>query len=154
MNLLSETEVLHMKRSTSRDDNKIDKMADIITSISELSSNGVPILVEGKRDEGALKELGVKGRIIRVRQYRKRLFELGEELSSYKSVIILTDFDKEGEDLAEQIERQLHTWGVQTIMRERVRSAVSWATRQIEGLNKVKGMREKLNNKQFIMNSL
>jgi 5S rRNA maturation endonuclease (ribonuclease M5) len=142
-----------MRRRTSRDDYRIDMMADAITEISELSSNGVPILVEGKRDEEALKAIGVRGRIIRVRQYRKKLFELSEELSSYKSIIILTDFDKEGEDLAEKIERQLHMWGVQTIMREKVRSAVSWATRQIEGLNKVKGMQEKLNNKQFIMNS-
>jgi 5S rRNA maturation endonuclease (ribonuclease M5) len=142
-----------MRRMTSRDDYRIDKMADVITELSDLSSNGVPILVEGRRDEGALKELGVKGEIIRVRQYRKRLFELAEELSSYKNVVILTDFDREGEDLAKEIERQLHHWGVQTVMREKVRSAVSWATRQIEGLNKVKGMQEKLNNKQFIMNS-
>jgi len=142
-----------MRTRTSRDDHRMDKMADAIMDIGELSSNGVPILVEGKRDEGALKELGIKGRIIRVRQYRKKVFELGEELSSYKSVIVLTDFDKEGEHLAEEIERQLHLWGVQTVMRERVKSAVSWATRQIEGLSKVKGMQEKLNNKQFIMNS-
>jgi 5S rRNA maturation endonuclease (ribonuclease M5) len=142
-----------MRKRTSKDDHRIDRMVDVLTDISELSSNGVPVLVEGKRDEEALKELGVKGRIIRVRQYRKKLFELGEELSSYKSIIVLADFDKEGEDLAEEIDRQLHIWGVQTIMREKFRSAVSWATRQVEGLNKVKGMREKLNNKQFIMNS-
>jgi 5S rRNA maturation endonuclease (ribonuclease M5) len=142
-----------MKKRTSRDDHRIDKMVDAITAVIELSSNGVPVLVEGKRDEGALKELGVEGRIIRVRQYRKKIFELGEELSSFKSVMVLTDFDREGEDLAEEIERQLHLWGVQTVMREKVRSAISWATRQIEGLSKVKGMQEKLNNKQFIMNS-
>lgn len=142
-----------MRRRTSRNDYRIDKMADVITGLSELSSSGVPILVEGKRDEGALKELGVKGRIIRVNQYRKRLFELSEELCSYKSVVILTDFDKEGEDLAQEIERQLHLWGVKTIMREKVRTGVGWATKQIEGLNKVKGVQEKLNNWQFIMNS-
>jgi 5S rRNA maturation endonuclease (ribonuclease M5) len=143
-----------MKKRISQDDYRIDRMVDVIADISELSSKGVPVLVEGKRDEQALKELGVKGRIIRVKQYRKKLFELGEELSSYKSIIILTDFDKEGENIAEEIERQLHMWGVQTIMREKVRSAVSWSTRQIEGLNKVKGMQEKLNNKQFLLNSL
>jgi 5S rRNA maturation endonuclease (ribonuclease M5) len=142
-----------MKKRTSRDDHRIDKMADVIAAIIELSSNGIPILVEGKRDEEALKELGIKGSIIRVRQYRKKIFELGEELSSYRSVIVLTDFDKEGEVLAVEIERQLHLWGVQTVMREKVRSAISWSTRQIEGLSKVEGVQEKLNNKQFIMNS-
>ena len=142
-----------MKTRGSRVDHRIDMIIEVIMELSELSSSGVPILVEGKRDEKALKELGVDGRIIRLNQFRKRLFELSEELSSFKCVIILTDFDKEGEDLAEEIGRQVQHWGVQTIMREKVRNAVSWATKEVEGFSKIRGMQEKLNNKQFIMNS-
>jgi 5S rRNA maturation endonuclease (ribonuclease M5) len=142
-----------MRGTASRNDYRIEKIADMITELSDHSSSGVPILVEGKRDENALKELGVRGRIIRIRQHRKRLFELTEELSKYKSVVILTDFDQEGEELSQAIRQQLHLWGVQTIMREKIRKAVSWATREIEGLNKVKGLQEKLNNKRFIINS-
>ncbi len=142
-----------MKDMASRDDNRVEKIAEMIVELCDHSSTGVPILVEGKRDESALKELGVTGRIIRIRQHRKRLFELTEELSKCKSVVILTDFDQEGEELSQEIRRQLHLWGVQTIMREKIRNAISWVTRQIEGLNKVKGLQEKLNNKRFIINS-
>ncbi len=142
-----------MKDMASRDDNRVEKIAEMIVELCDHSSIGVPILVEGKRDESALKELGVTGRIIRIRQHRKRLFELTEELSKCKSVVILTDFDQEGEELSQEIRRQLHLWGVQTIMREKIRNAISWVTRQIEGLNKVKGLQEKLNNKRFIINS-
>jgi 5S rRNA maturation endonuclease (ribonuclease M5) len=140
-----------MRGMASRDDYRVEKIADMIGELSGHSSSGVPILVEGKRDENALKELGVRGRIIRIRQHRKRLFELTEELSKYKSIVILTDFDQEGEALSQEIRRQLQLWGVQTIMREKIRKAISWATREIEGLHKVKGLREKLNNKRFII---
>jgi 5S rRNA maturation endonuclease (ribonuclease M5) len=103
------------------------------------------------KDEQALRELGVEGRIIRTMTQRKKTFELAEELASYKTVIVLTDFDEEGEKLAQDITRHLHMWGVQTTGRRRARNAISWATRQIEGLSKVRGLREKLNNKQFIV---
>jgi 5S rRNA maturation endonuclease (ribonuclease M5) len=132
---------------------KIDNILNLVTELTEYSSEGVPILVEGKKDELALKELGVGGRIIRVRQYGKRLFELVEELASYRAVIILTDFDQEGEKLADELSRRLHSLGVQTIMREKFRNAVSWICRQIEGLQKIDGLRENLNNRQFIINS-
>jgi 5S rRNA maturation endonuclease (ribonuclease M5) len=132
---------------------KIEKILDLLDELADYSSKGVPILVEGKKDESALKELGVTGRIIRVRQRRKKLFELVEELTSYKTVIILTDFDQEGEKLAEELSRHLHSWGVQTTMRDKFRNAVSCASRQIEGLHIIEGLRENLNNKQFIVNS-
>jgi 5S rRNA maturation endonuclease (ribonuclease M5) len=135
------------------DDNKIERISDMLIELNEYSHQGIPILVEGKKDEQALKDLGVKGRIIKTKTQRKKISELAEGLAPYKSVIVLTDFDQEGEELAEEISRQLHVWGVQTIMRRKVRNVVSWATRQIEGLNKIKGLREKLNIKQFIVNS-
>jgi 5S rRNA maturation endonuclease (ribonuclease M5) len=135
------------------DKQKIDKILDLITDLADYSSKGVPILVEGKKDEAALKALGIRGKIIRVRQHRKRLFELAEELTSYKTVIILTDFDQEGEKLADELSRHLHSWGVKTIMRDKFRSTVSWASRQVEGLNRIEALRENLNNRQFIIKS-
>ena len=142
-----------MRGTRSMDKRKMEKMLDLITDLADYSTRGVPILVEGKRDESALKGLGIEGRIIRVRQYRKRLFELAEELTFYKTVIILTDFDQEGEKLADELSKHLHSWGVQTILRERFRSTVSWASRQLEGLSRIGGLRENLNNRQFIIKS-
>lgn len=141
-----------MKRMR-HNDAKIERISDVIAELSDYSSEGAPILVEGMKDEQALRNLGVKGRIIKTRTQGKRMFELAEELASYGRVIVLTDFDREGEELAQEIIRQLHMWGVHTVMRKKVRNAISWTTRQIEGLNGIKGLREKLNIKQFIVNS-
>lgn len=142
-----------MKDKRNGDDAKIGKILSLLIGLNEYSNEGVPILVEGKKDEQALIDLGVKGRIIRMKTQRKKISELAEDLASYKSVIVLTDFDQEGEELAQEISRQLDVWGVQTIMRREIRNAISWATRQIEGLNKIKGLREKLNIEQVIVNS-
>jgi len=141
-----------MKRTHHNDDAKIERISDVIAELADYSAEGVPILVEGMKDEQALKDMGVKGRIIKTRTEGKKMFELAEELASYGSVIVLTDFDEEGEELAKEITRHLHVWGVQTIMRRKARNAISWATRQIEGLNRIEGLREKLNIKQFILN--
>jgi 5S rRNA maturation endonuclease (ribonuclease M5) len=142
-----------MKDKRNGDDAKIGKILSLLIGLNEYSNEGVPILVEGKKDEQALIDLGVKGRIIKMKTQRKKISELAEGLASYKSVIVLTDFDQEGEELAREISRQLDVWGVQTIMRREIRNAISWATRQIEGLNKIKGLREKLNIEQVIVNS-
>ncbi|WXG45789.1 MAG: toprim domain-containing protein [Candidatus Atabeyarchaeum deiterrae] len=140
-----------MRKVRLSESDKIEKMSNIFMELFSFSSEGVPILVEGRKDEDALKELGVKGRIIRIRRQRKKLFELAEELSPYKKVVVLADFDKEGEALAREISRYLQLWGVQTIMRDKIRNAISWATREIEGVKKIGGLQEKLNNKQFIV---
>nr|MDO8134349.1 toprim domain-containing protein [Candidatus Njordarchaeum guaymaensis] len=142
-----------MKRMRHNNDAKIERISDVLTELSDYSSEGIPILVEGMKDEQALKDLGVEGRIIKTRTQGKKIFELAEELASYRRVIVLTDFDQEGEELAKEIARHLHMWGVQTIMRRKARNSISWATRQIEGLNRIKGLREKLNIKQFIVTS-
>nr|MDO8100335.1 hypothetical protein [Candidatus Njordarchaeota archaeon] len=142
-----------MKRTRHNNDAKIERISDVIAELADYSSEGVPILVEGMKDEQALKDLGIKGRIIKTRTQGKKMFELAEEIASCRSVIVLTDFDQEGEELAKEITRHLHVWGVQTIMRRKARNAISWATRQIEGLNRIKGLREKLNINQFIVNS-
>ncbi|WP_297457925.1 toprim domain-containing protein [Thermococcus sp.] len=56
------------------------------------------LIVEGMRDEVALRNLGVRAEIIRLS--RLPLSEVALIASSYKEVIILTDFDRKGEELA------------------------------------------------------
>lgn len=56
------------------------------------------LIVEGLRDEVALRNLGVRAEIIRLS--RLPLSEVALIASSHKEVMILTDFDKKGEELA------------------------------------------------------
>jgi 5S rRNA maturation endonuclease (ribonuclease M5) len=59
------------------------------------------LIVEGLRDEVALRNLGVRAEIIRLS--RLPLTEVALIASSYKEVMILTDFDRKGEELARKL---------------------------------------------------
>ncbi|NJE84775.1 toprim domain-containing protein [Thermococcus sp. CX2] len=59
------------------------------------------IIVEGPRDEVALRNLGVRAEIIRLS--RLPLSEIALIASSYDEVMILTDFDRKGEELARKL---------------------------------------------------
>jgi len=62
------------------------------------------VLVEGKRDEKALKKLGFKKVFVLNRS--KGFFDLSDKLRE-KEVLILTDFDPEGEKIASRITKIL-----------------------------------------------
>ncbi|ASJ02313.1 hypothetical protein A3L09_03095 [Thermococcus profundus] len=59
------------------------------------------IVVEGPRDEVALRNLGVRAEVIRLS--RLPLAEIALIASHYKNVMILTDFDRKGEELAKKL---------------------------------------------------
>ena len=63
------------------------------------------IVVEGPRDEVALRNLGVRAEIIRLS--RLPLSETALIASSFGNVMILTDFDSAGEELAGKLLRYL-----------------------------------------------
>jgi len=63
------------------------------------------LIVEGPRDEVALRNLGVRAEIIRLS--RLPLPEVALIASSHEDVKILTDFDRKGEELAKKLLRYL-----------------------------------------------
>ena len=82
---------------------RVGKILDRIASIG----NDSVIIVEGVRDEESLRRLGIRGNIYRLKSSRIGLREFAAAISSYKEAIILTDFDREGEELAVRIQREL-----------------------------------------------
>ncbi len=65
--------------------------------IDELREFEGAIVVEGRRDEVTLRNLGVRAEIIRLS--RLPLAEVALKASEYHDVMILTDFDRKGEEL-------------------------------------------------------
>ncbi|WP_461865519.1 toprim domain-containing protein [Thermococcus sp.] len=63
------------------------------------------IIVEGVRDEVALRNLGVRAEIIRLS--RLPLAEIAFIASQHRDVMILTDLDRKGEELARKLTRYL-----------------------------------------------
>ncbi|MGC9517681.1 MAG: toprim domain-containing protein [Methanomicrobiales archaeon] len=73
---------------------------------------GIPILIEGKKDEQALKELGINGNFIKVSGSGLKLFEIAEIATKHSSkVVILTDFDKKGNQLAKKLSKDIQSLG-------------------------------------------
>jgi len=88
------------------------RLSRIVEELSQCVEQGVPILIEGKKDEEALKELGIDGKIIKVSGSGLKLFEIAEMATESSSkVIILTDFDKKGEILAKKLSEDIQSLG-------------------------------------------
>ncbi len=90
---------------------KVEKIEQIITHLIEKSSEGTPIIVEGKKDAYALQELGVIGSVFTVKTGGKSFLETTVEIEKLSSneVILLLDFDRRGQEgtkyLQESLER-------------------------------------------------
>lgn len=88
------------------------RLSRIVEELSRCVEQGTPILIEGKKDEEALKELGITGNIIKVSGSGLKLFEIAEKATESSSkVIILTDFDKKGDILAKKLSEDIQSLG-------------------------------------------
>lgn len=99
-------------RSRKRKEAKMDEAAEIIGWLRRLSLEGVLIVVEGERDEEILRDLGVKGVILRYSEMgRRRTLQALEERDGAR-VVILTDFDEEGEKILGRLEATALHYGL------------------------------------------
>jgi 5S rRNA maturation endonuclease (ribonuclease M5) len=73
-----------------------------IKRIINKTNINIPVVVEGKKDKVVLNKLGFK-KIIDVSG--KSLHEISDKFDGFKSVIILTDFDEDGEIKALQLKK-------------------------------------------------
>jgi len=114
----------------------VKRLEKTLEKIKELASEGIPILVEGKKDEETLRTLGVKGRIIKVSQ--RSLSTLIDELYGCRRVLILTDFDEKGEKMAKTLSYLLEVEGTIPLyeMRNEFKYALAGQVSCIEGIRK------------------
>ncbi len=92
-----------------------ERLEEVRKLISELirHSSELPIIVEGQKDERALRDLGVEGIIVRL-NVGDSVFKTCEDLSrTHRKVILLTDWDRRGGHLAKLLREGLEANGVQ-----------------------------------------
>jgi 5S rRNA maturation endonuclease (ribonuclease M5) len=82
---------------------KFEDIEKTLEHIVNSSRDGVPIIVEGRRDEEALRELKVPGRVICLKSSGNGFYDFTANLADKREVIVLTDFDKEGARLAAKL---------------------------------------------------
>ena len=95
--------------------------------------NGI-VVVEGKRDRDVLSRLLLEKNVVTIQSLPIR--ELEKLFEPASKVLILTDFDKEGELLADRLRFELTNMGlkINTHLREKVREAIK-PIKQIEALS-------------------
>jgi len=89
-----------------------------VQDLNHRSEEGWSILVEGKRDEMAIKGLGYGGLVVTVSAYSRRR---GRAFGECSGVIVLTDLDREGATLASRFVKALSHDGLSTSLAERKR---------------------------------
>jgi 5S rRNA maturation endonuclease (ribonuclease M5) len=87
---------------------RLEKLEKLIQRITDESQRGRIIIVEGTRDRESLRTLGIPGTILCLQSSRKSPLGFVEDLEPDGSVIILTDFDREGVFLAKRLARTLN----------------------------------------------
>ena len=89
--------------------NKGEKLLKILSSLAEESLNGIPIIVEGKKDFLALRELGVKGIIVTIKTKGKSFLDVISEIQQthVSEVILFLDFDKRGKEATKCLQQNL-----------------------------------------------
>jgi 5S rRNA maturation endonuclease (ribonuclease M5) len=76
---------------------EIEAFLELKNLVEKMNSEISCVIVEGRKDKEALEKIGYKGRII----YANK-FEMANGM-----VVILTDFDKEGKEIAKRITRSI-----------------------------------------------
>lgn len=79
---------------------KQEKIQQILSKLADASAKGNPVVVEGKKDEQALRELGVCGLVLTVKTGGKSFLEATGEIENLhvQEVVLLLDFDRRGKE--------------------------------------------------------
>jgi 5S rRNA maturation endonuclease (ribonuclease M5) len=109
----------------------ISKVKDFVKSLN--SRHGI-IVVEGKRDEDALKKLGYTGKICQFYSF-KGLIKFADSMPKYKNLILLLDSDRKGRYLTKRIISQLqHRMTIDLSYRKELTAITKGKVKNVEDL--------------------
>ena len=88
---------------------KEEKLQQLLAALAEESAYGVPIMVEGKKDDQALRALGINGPVLMLKTGGKAFADMQEEIekSGAREVILLFDFDRRGKEATNRLKQDL-----------------------------------------------
>ena len=116
----------------------LEEINEFLERLSEDAERGTPILVEGPSDIRALRELGVRGSFIALKTNGKRLVDVVERIERPPGgeIIILTDFDRTGRELAFSLVKELECIGLRANLTywRWLKALVGSFSKDIEGL--------------------
>ena len=109
----------------------------VLQELMEQSNDGVAIVVEGRNDKSTLRNLGICGAI--ESPNGQSLMQFTDSLArNYGSAIVLTDWDRRGNELSSRIAMYLRSRDVviDTTLRTRLKKLVQKDIKDVEGLDR------------------
>jgi len=112
----------------------MEETEKLIDAIRKQSEAGVPIIVEGRRDEAALRKLGIVGSVHCLKSRGESRHEFLDRLNGTEEAIVLADFDREGKELEAWLYKELSQRGVKSDLKfwMRMRSLSRTEVRSVE----------------------
>ena len=109
-------------------------MVDVLEELAEVNLH-VPVIVEGKRDEAALRELGLTGEVITINRGAS-IGELCQGIAeSHERVVLLMDWDSTGQKLDKRLKHELSAmWEEHERFGRLLRVLCQKEVRDIEGI--------------------
>ena len=113
------------------DVHEISKVRDFVKSLN--SRHGI-VVVEGKRDEDAIKKIGYTGKICQFHSF-KGLIKFADSMPKYKNLVLLLDSDRKGRYLTKRIISQLqHRMTIDLSYRKELTSITKGRVKNVEDL--------------------
>jgi len=117
---------------------KAEQVSQLIRELTVEVEKGVPVIVEGKKDEYALRNLAINGQIICVKNCRKNLADIVYEIEEkgFKEIILLMDFDRRGREWTKRLNEHLEHAKIKSNVRfwRVLHGLVGHELKDIEGL--------------------
>ena len=110
----------------------LEDIEKILTDLIE-ENKTIPVIVEGEKDEEALRKLGLTGEILRFNTGMSVSDFCDKTSSKYKKVIMLSDWDRKGGHLCSLIKKNIES-RVKCNIKYRKLLAKNSTTRTVEGL--------------------
>ena len=85
---------------STKNQKKLEKIYKLLERLEKLSTKGIPIIVEGKKDVLTLNEFGITGDVITAKTSGKSFLDVQGEIArrEIREVILLFDFDRRGKE--------------------------------------------------------
>jgi 5S rRNA maturation endonuclease (ribonuclease M5) len=115
----------------------LEALEELIASLIDASYQGAAVIVEGRRDLQALRALGLPGPVIMAS--RRSALDVAEEAArSYSQIILLTDWDRKGDEMCKTIELHLRSVGSRPDreIRSRLGKLVKKEIKDVESLSR------------------
>ena len=130
---------MNIQRNGQLTDNmeRASRLREIFETLCERNKD-IPVIVEGKRDALALRELGLQGEVLTLHSGQS-IYDFCEEISEkFHRVIILLDWDEKGESLNKALCRHLNgQWEEFSAFRELIKILCQKEIQDIEGIPKL-----------------